>query len=135
MTRPPVPPARKSQNPAVTVALVFGGVLLISTLFSRPSSSDREGTAVAPPPGTITQEAFGEDWPFVYSAGVLRCEGQDGFGAVTFTPATASAQTYAVNGVARGQAAARGWNDEPFSIVRDGGNIGPIIQRALQDCR
>jgi hypothetical protein len=113
-------------------AVAVVGFIIVGSLLQ--SGRPEQGVSTRPEPrGTITEAAFGEDWPFVFSSGVLRCEGSGGSGMVTFE--AYNGVTYAVNGWAKGQAARRGWNDDVFSIVKDGGNVGPIIQRGLQDCR
>lgn len=122
-------PGRRRSGPFIALGIV--AVCVVSFLVNGPS---RGGVfnSTSTPEGTITEQEFGEAWPFVYSSGILRCEGSDGFGAVTFE---VDGRTYSVNGVASTQAERRGWNADLFSIVKDGSSVGPIIQRGLQNCR
>jgi hypothetical protein len=85
----------------------------------------------------ITKAEYGDTWPFSVDEGILRCEGIEGTGAVTFE---AQGKTYALNGIAREQKAFLEvdpiWLPDPeapaeFNLKM---NLGPIIDRGLQLC-
>lgn len=90
--------------------------------------------SVVAPDGTISRESVGEDWPLTVESGIVACEGNNGYGAVSFT---ADGTTYGVNGVALQQGLPRIdpiWADDP-SIPGGKLNIGPIINAGLALCK
>lgn len=50
------------------------------------SATQEEKTTIEPAkPGYVSKADLGDDWPLKVDAGVLACEGEDGFGQVAFT--------------------------------------------------
>ncbi len=90
------------------------------------------------PPILITEEQYGEEWPFIVSKGVLECMPP---GIITFK---ARNQTYAVNGLA----SSRGykdideiWKDDPRQLGMENSanvinkiDLGAIISKGLELC-
>jgi hypothetical protein len=71
------------------------------------------GCGAAPGERAITRAEFGEAWPLTIDGGVIACV--DG-SSVVFC---ADGVTYAINGTARGQAAARGYREiEPIQRLK-----------------
>lgn len=104
------------------VLLVIGGVIWFSTNNSnRRSNPVSQSGPTSTPRGHLRQADYGESWPFTVSEGILNCEG----GMVTFW---SEGWTYAVNGLARGAMAQRGWRDVTL-IWRDtpAGSVTPKV--------
>jgi hypothetical protein len=87
-----------------------------------------------PPGQAVSRATMGEAWPLTVESGTLRCEPP---GAVVFT---AGGVEYAVNGLALGQAAQKGWRDieeiwadnpDPMLPKMD---ISPLINAGLALC-
>lgn len=95
----------------------------------RPAG-DRRRVRPAPP-GYVSREMLGDDWPLTVEDGVLDCSGAQ---AVTFTT---GGGTYAVNGMAESAtdfpAIDPIWADDPTGAAPKK-NIGPLIERGLALC-
>jgi len=94
---------------------------------AQPASSGASG-------GKVSRADFGEAWPLTIEEGTLACV--PGNRIVLF----ANGQVYAVNGLARGNMAQRGWRDiqeiwadapGDLGLKKD---IGPLIERGLTLC-
>jgi hypothetical protein len=92
-------------------------------------------TTTAPrDPGYVSEADFGADWPLTIPEATLRCVPASAVILVT------SKGTYAVNGLAKGQAAKNGWK-EIEEIWREHPttpglrvDIGPLIDLGLDLC-
>lgn len=98
---------------------------------SAPEDTEAPESA---PPGMVSRESMGDEWPLTVDSGVLACDGKDGFGSVTFT---VDGTTYGVNGIAMGQglpAMDPIWADDPATPGLKM-NMGPIIDAGLALCK
>jgi hypothetical protein len=89
----------------------------------------------------ISKSQFKDQWPLTVDSGTLKCEPAPTSLKVQFVTFTSGGKTYALNGIARGQAKQRGWK-EIDPIWKDNPeipgakiNIGPLITLGLTLCR
>jgi hypothetical protein len=101
---------------------------------AMPAPTRRPATVAPTAADRISRETLGDEWPLTVDAGVFRCDGM----AVLFV---AAGETYALNGIARGRMAAKGWRDVE-EIWRDNPSIaglkvdiGPLLDRGLAFCQ
>ena len=86
----------------------------------------------------VTEEEFGEDWPFTVASGSVDCNNlSNGLRVAVFRSGSV---TYALNGTATARAEDQGYEDV-MKIWRDDPdyeglkiNIGPILDLALGEC-
>lgn len=88
----------------------------------------------------VSRDEFKGDWPLTIDSGTLTCERFLNFKSVKLVTLSSGGKTYALNGIASGQAKKRGFLDI-YTIWRDHPklpglkvNIGPLIERALALC-
>lgn len=121
---------RKGMRPLGLVLLA--AALSVGVLGCGSASADPSRGA------TVTRADFGDRWPFTVDQGVLRCEPPS---QVVFS---SGGVDYAVNGMARGDMRARGWqeidgiwapNTDPEVAGMDLKiSVGPLIERGLELC-
>lgn len=109
---------------ATTLPLsMFGGI-------AGPSTSSNSSK----PEGLVLESTYGDDWPFLVSSGIIRCERDYGTAVVLVVGST----KYALNGRARGQIDSTGWRDSREIIRKNeaGGlfDVSMFIRRGTQMC-
>jgi hypothetical protein len=105
---------------------IIGAVLLIAVAIGVVSwIASGDGSQGGEP---ISSAESGAEWPFTVESGEVRCE--DGASALFDGD---DGETYALNGIAKGQAARRGWR-EWEEIYNERGDIQVVLQAALRIC-
>lgn len=105
-----------------------------STAAPEPPPTTAPETMPAPPPGYVSREMLGDEWPLTVEDGTLRCDGPAVAGAIFFQ---AEGRWYPVNGIARGRSEGIEidviWADDP-DIPGAKKHIGVLIERGLELC-
>lgn len=100
----------------------------------EPPPEKAPETTPAPPPGYVSREMLGDEWPLTVEEGTLRCDGPAVAGAIFFE---AEGRWYPVNGIARGRSEGVEidviWADDP-EIPGAKKHIGVLIERGLALC-
>lgn len=98
--------------------------------------TDSSADASASGDGKISKASFKGEWPLTVKAGTLSCEGSGGVGKVWLQADDGT--TYAINGLAVGEAKANGghvvdeiWAEDKYGLRPD---VSPIIDAGLALC-